>query len=332
MNVSEYKGVFVFIEQKDNVVEKVSLELLGKGKKLSRDLDTTVTAVVIGSDMNDAARELCYYGADDVIYVENENLDKYITEPYTYVLDKIVNDNKPDIMLFGATAIGRELAPKIACRCKTGLTADCTSLEINKEEDNILMMTRPAFGGNIMATIVCKNHKPQMATVRPGVMQMEEYNDSKPVSMEKMLMDIPKEFFRVEILDEVKIVHEKMNIQDANVLISGGRGIGGSDRFDKLEELADMLEGTLSCSRAVVDAGWLNKDRQVGQTGKTVRPDVYFACGISGAIQHMAGMEESEFIIAINKDDTAPIFDIADLGIVGDVHKIIPEIVSELNK
>ena len=234
--------------------------------------------------------------------------------------------------MFGATAIGRDLAPRVSARVKTGLTADCTSLEINVEENNNLMMTRPAFGGNIMATIVCPDHRPQMATVRPGVMKQLPINRNNIVNVEKLELNIPEDHFNVEILDVIKQVQEKMKIEDAKVIVSGGRGIGTAENFAMLEELADLLGGTISASRAAVDAGWIAKDRQVGQTGKTVRPNLYIACGISGAIQHIAGMEESDLIIAINKDEYAPIFEVADVSVVGDINKIIPQFIEELKK
>lgn len=332
MNIADYKGIFVFVEQRDKNIEKVSLELIGKAKELAAVINTTVTAVMLGYQMDEQAAELNYYGADKVIYVDDKNLDIYMTEPYTYSLVEIINNNKPEIMLFGATAIGRDLAPRVSARVKTGLTADCTGLEINVEENNNLMMTRPAFGGNIMATIVCPDHRPQMATVRPGVMKQLPVNRTKTVNVEKLSLNIPKECFNVEILDVIKQVQEKMKIEDAKVIVSGGRGVGKPENFAMLEELAELLGGTVSASRAAVDAGWIAKDRQVGQTGKTVRPNLYIACGISGAIQHIAGMEESDLIIAINKDEYAPIFEVADVSIVGDIAKIIPQFIEELKK
>lgn len=332
MNIADYKGIFVFVEQRDKNIEKVSLELIGKAKELGDVINTTVTAVLLGYKMDEQAAELNYYGADKVVYVEDERLDVYMTEPYTHSLVEIINRDKPEIMLFGATAIGRDLAPRVSARVKTGLTADCTGLEINVEENNNLMMTRPAFGGNIMATIVCPDHRPQMATVRPGVMKQLPINKNKTVNVEKVALNIPKEAFNVEIVDVIKQVQEKMKIEDAKVIVSGGRGVGKSDNFAMLEELADLLGGTVSASRAAVDAGWIAKDRQVGQTGKTVRPNLYIACGISGAIQHIAGMEESDLIIAINRDEYAPIFEVADVSIVGDINKIIPQFIEELKK
>lgn len=336
MNISEYKGVFVFAEQRDRKVQKVAFELVGKGKQLAKDLDTTVTAVLLGKDMLDEAKKLCYAGADKVIYVDDDMLDLYMTEPYVYTLNHIINDKKPEIVLYGASAIGRDLAPRVASRLKAGLTADCTGLTIEPDDEEPeklnLMMTRPAFGGNLMATIACPTTRPQMATVRPGVMQKAKYSEENPVNIEEYKLEIPAECKNVEILDVIKIIQQRMNIEDAKVLVSGGRGMHGPENYPMLEELADLLGGTISASRAAVDSGWVPKDRQVGQTGKTVRPNLYIACGISGAIQHLAGMEESEFIIAINKDAGAPIFDVADVGIVGDIFKVVPLLIDELKK
>jgi len=336
MNISEYKGIFVFAEQRDRKVQKVALELIGKGKQLAKDLNTTVTAVLLGHDMMDEAKRLCYAGADNVIYVDDEMLDVYMTEPYVYTMDKIIKDKKPDVVIYGATAIGRDMAPRVSARVHTGLTADCTGLTIEPDDENPeklnLMMTRPAFGGNLMATIACPNHRPQMATVRPGVMQALKMSDKNPVNIEQYKVEIPADCKNVEILDITKIIQQRMNIEDAKVLVSGGRGMHGPENYPMLEELADLLGGTISASRAAVDAGWVPKDRQVGQTGKTVRPNLYIACGISGAIQHLAGMEESDYIIAINKDATAPIFDVADVGIVGDIFKIVPLLIEQLKQ
>jgi len=336
MNLSDYKGIFVFVEQRDRKIQKVSLELIGKGKELATELHTTVTAVLLGKDMLDEAKRLNYAGADKVIYVDNDLLDVYMTEPYVHVMHTVIIDKKPEIVLFGASAIGRELAPRVSARVHTGLTADCTGLAIAADDDEPtklnLMMTRPAFGGNIMATIACPNHRPQMATVRPGVMKEADYSEANELNIEEYKMKIPKSCKNVEILDTVRIIQEKMSIEDAEVLISGGRGMKGAENYKMLEELADLLGGTIAASRAAVESGWVTKDRQVGQTGKTVRPNLYIACGISGAIQHLAGMEESDLIIAINKDEYAPIFEVADVGLVGDVMKIVPALINELKK
>ena len=323
MASEEYKGVFVFVQQEDGQIMNVSYELIGKGKELAAALNTQVTAVLLGANVGGLCANLARYGADKVILVDDPALEVYMTEPYTRALTAVVNKYKPEIMLYGATAIGRDLAPRVSARVHTGLTADCTSLAV-QEESNNLLMTRPAFGGNIMATIVCREHRPQMATVRPGVMQRINPIEGASCPVDSFAVQGLAEGKNVEILEIIKKVTEKMDIQEAKVLVAGGRGMGGPEYFAMLEALAAALGGSVASSRACVDAGWCEKDLQVGQTGKTVRPNLYIACGISGAIQHLAGMEESDVIIAINKDPSAPIFDVADFGVVGDVHKVVP--------
>jgi electron transfer flavoprotein alpha subunit len=260
--------------------------------------------------------------------VDEEELKFYDTEAYAQAFSSVIEDKKPEIVLVGATTIGRDLGPRVSARVVTGLTADCTKLEISEERE--LLMTRPAFGGNLMATIICPDHRPQMSTVRPGVMQKFQKDEVRTGEVEKFDVKFDKSKMKVKIIEIIKEEKEKIDITEANVLISGGRGVGSADNFKKLEGLAEEVGGTVSASRAIIDSGWIDHDRQVGQTGKTVRPDIYFALGISGAIQHVAGMEESEYIIAINKDKEAPIFNISDLGIVGDVSKIVPMITEEI--
>ncbi len=340
MNLEEYKGVYVFAQQVDNIVNSIAFELIGKGKDLAADLGTEVTAVLVGSDVKGLADELAEYGADRVIVVDDPELKEYRTEPYAHALASVINKYKPEIFLVGATAIGRDLGPRVSARIHTGLTADCTQLDIGdfplnpvpgkEQKHNQLLMTRPAFGGNTIATIACPDFRPQMATVRPGVMQKKERQAGVKANVEEFNPGFIPNNNYVEILEVVKAVSETVDIMDAKILVSGGRGMGNAENFKMLEELAEVIGGTVSCSRAVVDAGWKPKDLQVGQTGKTVRPNVYFAIGISGAIQHLAGMEESDIIIAINKDDTAPIFDVADFGIVGDLNKIVPALTEKL--
>ena len=336
MALEEYKGVFVFAQQVDNVLDGVAFELLGKGKDLAKDLDTDVTAVLIGSGIKGLADQLAEYGADRVIVVDDPELKDYRTEPYAHALASVINEYKPEIMLVGATAIGRDLGPTVSARVKTGLTADCTVLEIGdfplvavpgKEADQKhkqLLMTRPAFGGNTIATIACPDNRPQMATVRPGVMQKIAPIAGAKANIVEFNPGFTPNNRYVEILNIVKAVKNTANIMDAKILVSGGRGVGSKENFKLLEDLAEVLGGTVSCSRAVVENGWLPVDLQVGQTGKTVRPQIYFAIGISGAIQHVAGMEDSDLIVAINKDEDAPIFDVADYGLVGDLNKIVP--------
>ncbi|SEK53124.1 electron transfer flavoprotein alpha subunit apoprotein [Pseudobutyrivibrio ruminis] len=340
MSLEEYKGVAIFAQQVDNKLSSIAFELIGKAHELAADLGTDVTAVVLGSNIANLADELAEYGADKVVVIDDPALETYRTEPYAQALTAYINEYKPEIMLVGATAIGRDLGPTVSARVKTGLTADCTSLEIGdfplqaregqEQKHNQLLMTRPAFGGNTIATIACPDNRPQMATVRPGVMQKLEKQAGRKAEVINFKPELKENNRFVEILNIVKNVATTVDIMDAKILVSGGRGVGSPENFKLLDDLAEVLGGTVSCSRAVVDAGWKPKDLQVGQTGKTVRPNVYFAIGISGAIQHTAGMEESDIIIAINKDETAPIFDVADYGIVGDLNKILPALTEAL--
>ena len=340
MNLEEYKGVYVFAQQVDNEISSIAFELLGKAKDLAKDLNTEVTAMLLGSGIKGLADQLAEYGADKVIVVDDPELKEYRTEPYAHALASIINKYKPEIVLVGATAIGRDLGPRVSARVATGLTADCTVLEIGdfplqampgqEQLHNQLLMTRPAFGGNTIATIACPYNRPQMATVRAGVMQKIEPIKGAKAVVEEYNPGFTPDNKYVEILDIVKSVTDTVDIMDAKILVSGGRGVGSAENFKILDDLAEVLGGTVSCSRAVVDSGWKPRDLQVGQTGKTVRPNVYFAIGISGAIQHVAGMEESDIIIAINKDADAPIFDVADYGIVGDLNKIVPKLTEAL--
>ena len=340
--IEQYKDVYVFAQQVDNEISPIAFELLGKAKDLANDLNEKVVAVLLGHNVKDLAAQLGAYGADKVIVVDDKELEVYRTEPYAHALASVINEYKPEIMLVGATAIGRDLGPTVSARVKTGLTADCTSLEIgdfplvaapgkeSEQKHNQLLMTRPAFGGNTIATIACPDNRPQMATVRPGVMQkIAPISGAKANVVEYNPGFTPNNRY-VEILNIVKAVKSTANIMEAKILVSGGRGVGSKENFKLLEDLAEVLGGTVSCSRAVVENGWLPVDLQVGQTGKTVRPQIYFAIGISGAIQHVAGMEDSDLIIAINKDEDAPIFDVADYGLVGDLNKIVPALTAAL--
>ena len=298
MNLEEYKGVFIFAEQVDNKISGIAFELVGKAKDLAADLNTTVTAVLLGSGITEKANELAEYGADRVIVVDDPALETYMTEPYTHALSSVINEFKPEIMLVGATPIGRDLGPSVSARVATGLTADCTKLDIgdfplkpvpgkeDEQKHNQLLMTRPAFGGNTIATIACPNNRPQMATVRPGVMQKKPRVAGATCEVVSYNPGFEKNSKYVEILEVVKAIKDTVDIMDAKILVSGGRGVGSPENFKILEDLAKAIGGEVSCSRAVVDAGWKPKDLQVGQTGKTVRPQVYIACGISGAIQH----------------------------------------------
>ena len=341
-NLEAYKGVFVFAQQVDNFISNIAYELIGKGKELAKDLGVEVTAVLVGSDVKGLADQLAEYGADKVIVVDDPELKEYRTEPYTHAIASVIKEFKPEIFLIGATAIGRDLGPRVCARIHTGLTADCTKLDIGdfpmnpvpgrETKHNQLLMTRPAFGGNTIATIACPDFRPQMATVRPGVMQKAPKEAGKKAVVTEFNPGFTKNNKYVDILEVVKAVSNTVDIMDAKILVSGGRGVGSPENFKILDDLAEAIGGTVSCSRAVVDAGWKPKDLQVGQTGKTVRPNVYFAIGISGAIQHLAGMEESDIIVAINKDESAPIFDVADYGVVGDLNKIVPMLTEKIKE
>ena len=344
-NIEEYKGVYVFAQQVDNEISGIALELLGKGKELAAKLETEVTAVLIGYNVKNLADKLAEYGADKVILVDDPELETYRTEPYAHALASVIEKYKPEIVLVGATAIGRDLGPTVSARVKTGLTADCTVLEIGdfplvaipgqEQKHNQLLMTRPAFGGNTIATIACPDNRPQMATVRPGVMQRAPFDQAKAdkVIVEKYPVELAASDLQTEVLEIVKAAKDLVDLTGAEVIVSVGRGIGKDvpTGIKLAEELAEALGGgVVGGSRAAVDAGWLSADHQVGQTGKTVRPKIYVALGISGAIQHLAGMQDSECIIAVNKNDTAPIFEVADYGIVGDLFKVVPELIESI--
>ena len=344
------KDIYVVVEQRSGAIQKVSIELIGEACKLAADSGEQVVAVLLGYNISDKAEMLIHYGASKVLVIDHPVLEHYTTEPYVKAVTKVIKDCDPNIVLFGASSIGRDMAPRVAGRVHTGLTADTTRLDIDVKKyqeylktstslalqpervdaldtsDRYLKMTRPAFGGNVMATIVCRNYTPQMATVRPGVMEMPQKDASRTGEVVPFDAGLSMDDMNVEIL---KVVHDDkktVDITDAKILVSGGRGVGGPEGYAPLRELADVLGGEVSSSRIGVDSGWIEKDRQVGQTGKTVHPNLYIACGISGAIQHLAGMEGSEFIIAINKDESCPMMKIADLGIVGDLHAIVPKL------
>ena len=323
-------NVLVVIEQRENVIQTVSLELLGKATEIAKDYDTKVSALLLGSKVEGLIDTLAHYGADEVIVVDDEALAVYTTEPYTKAAYEAIKAADPIVVLFGATSIGRDLAPRVSARIHTGLTADCTGLAV-AEDTKLLLMTRPAFGGNIMATIVCKDFRPQMSTVRPGVMKKNEPDETKEAVINRFKVEFNDADKLVQVVQVIKEAKKQVKIEDAKILVSAGRGMGGKENLDILYELAEIIGGEVSGSRATIDAGWLDKARQVGQTGKTVRPDLYIACGISGAIQHIAGMEDAEFIVAINKNPEAPIFKYADVGIVGYVHKVLPELISQLS-
>lgn len=335
MNIADYKGVWVFAEQRDGELQKVALELLGKGREIADKLGVELTALLLGhKNIEEMTKELGAFGADKVLVCDNELLTHYSTDGYTKVINEVVNAKKPEILFIGASFIGRDLGPRVAGRLSTGLTADCTSLDVDPENNNLLM-TRPAFGGNLMATIVCGDHRPQMSTVRPGVFEKLAKDENRAFQIEKFDVQLSASDIRTETMEVVKSVKEMVDITEADIVVSGGRGVGCKENFALLQELADVMGGTLAGSRAAVDNGWVEKAVQVGQTGKTVRPTIYIACGISGAIQHLAGMQDSNYIIAINKDSDAPIMKAADVALVGDFAKVIPEMIAqykEMNK
>ncbi len=329
VRVQDYRNVWVFAEQRDGVLTKVSHQLTGKARRLADTLGVSAEAVLLGHNVEPLAQELIADGADVVYLVEDPMLEHYRTDAYAKVLADLIEEKKPEIVLFGATTVGRDLAPRISQRIYTGLTADCTGLDID-ESERLLLQTRPAFGGNIMATIVCPHHRPQMSTVRPGVMPTPKPDPSRQGTVERVSVATAEEDLNVKILQVVKEARRRVNLEDAKIIVSGGRGVGGPEGFGVIKELAEALGGEVGSSRAAVDAGWIDKEHQVGQTGKTVHPELYVACGVSGAIQHQAGMKESKFIVAVNKDPAAPIFEIADVGIVGDLFTVIPELVKQL--
>ena len=313
-----HKNIWVFCEQRDGELQGVALELLGVARELAEKTNDKVNAILLGHNVKDKAQTLIAHGADGVYVVDDENLDKFVTEPYAQAVTHIARKYEPNVILFGATSIGRDLAPRLSARLKTGLTADCTKLEMDEEGN--LFMTRPAFGGNLFATIICPDSRPQMSTVRPGVMKKLEADAARvgEVVVESIEWDASK--FAVTVIEEVKSEKAEANIEEAKILVSCGRGV---KCLESAQELAGKLKGTVSASRTLVDAGLVEHGRQVGQTGKTVRPEAYLAFGISGASQHLAGMEESEFIVAVNTDKNAPIFKVANLGIVSDAAAVL---------
>ncbi|MBU0674892.1 MAG: electron transfer flavoprotein subunit alpha [Proteobacteria bacterium] len=328
-DLADWSGIWVFAEYRNDRLAPVAFELLGAGRRLADQRGVELAAVLLGSGMNGQADELIAHGADRVFQVDDPALVHFTDDAYANVLEDLIREHKPEVVLAGATAIGRSFIPRLATMLATGLTADCTALAI-REEDGTLLQTRPAFGGNIMATIECPGTRPQMATVRPLVMIPLERDTSRKGEVVTVTPDPARLQSRVRVLRSVREETEQININEAEVLVAGGRGLESEKGFALVREMAQLLGGTVAASRAAVDSGWIPYPYQVGQTGKTVCPKIYFACGISGAVQHLVGMQSSDTIIAINRDANAPIFDVATYGIVGDLFEVLPKIISHL--
>lgn len=329
-NKDEFKDVWVFIEQRQGSLQNVSIELLGEGRKIADKLGVDLCGVLLGNNISNLSKELIEYGADKVYVAEDILLEQYTTDGYTTVISNMIDELKPEIVLVGATNIGRDLAPRISARVDTGLTADCTQLEVDVET-RTLLQTRPAFGGNLMATIVTTEFRPQMSTVRPGVMKKADRQEGRTGEVIAIDPKLTKKDVRTEVIEVIKAAKKGVAIEEAEIIVAGGRGLGKAEGFQLIKELAEKLGGEVGASRACVDNGWIDQSHQVGQTGKTVRPKIYIACGISGAIQHVAGMHDSDVIIAINKNPEALIFKTAHYGIVGDLYKVIPAIIDEID-
>ncbi len=330
-DLTAFKGVWAFAEQRDGVLSRVAKELLGSGRELADELGEPLGAVLVGYGVSDLATEIIAHGADIVYQLDDSRLEHYQTDSYSIVIARLIKDKKPNIVLYGATHIGRDLAPRIARKLTTGLTADCTELTIDPDSRN-LMQTRPAFGGNVMATIETPGTRPQMATVRPGIMKALEPDEKREGEIKEVKVKLDDAEIILKVLERVKEARKTVNIQDADIIVSGGRGVGSKDGFKILAELAKVLGGEVGGSRVAVEKEWIPQDNQVGQTGKSVRPKLYIACGISGSIQHRAGMQNSDTIIAINKDINAPIFKVAHYGVVGNLHDVVPALTETLRR
>lgn len=332
-SLMEYKDLWVFVESAEGKAKSVGIELLNPGRRLADQMGRRLVAVVFGESNVDAEAMAAAGGADCVISVEDEAFHNYSTDTYAYAMCTLVEKYKPAVLLIGATNIGRDFAPRVSCRLKTGLTADCTSLDVDADSGNIAW-TRPAFGGNLMATILCPNTRPQIGTVRPGVFKKPAMQAERKAEVIRERLELPEGLVKVELLQEIKeIAAELVKLEDADIIVSGGRGVGGPEGFEShIRPLADALGGAVGASRAAVDAGWISHAHQVGQTGKTVGPKLYIACGISGAVQHLAGMSGSDCVVAINKDPSAPIFAAADYGVVGDLFEVLPALTMEIRK
>ena len=328
-NVEEYSGLWVFVEQRDGIPARVSLELLGKGCDLAEKLKVDVTAILIGHNVSEIAEELIFYGADRVIIADDSIVNDYRTEPYSKIIVEQALKEKPEILLIGATSIGRDLAPRISARLNTGCTADCTELAIDKEM-RLLVATKPFFGRDLMADIICPIHRPQMVTVRPGVMELKTHNRER--RGEKVYVDVSckEEDIRVKVLETKRAASDGISLEEAEKVVVAGMGVGTKENYEMVKELAELLGAQIGATSLPVDEGWISEDKKIGQTGKTIRPKLYIGCGVSGALQHSAGMINSECIVAINTNPKADIFNFADYGIVGDVSEIIAALIKEL--
>lgn len=331
INLNDYNGVWVIGEQREGKINPVTIELIGEGRKLADQLGKELSVVIAGYEVDKEVKELLYYSVDKVYYINDPLLKDFTTDGYAISIADLIEVKKPEVVLVGATSIGRDIAPRIAGKIGTGLTADCTKLEIDLT-DNKLLQTRPAFGGNLMATIVCPKNRPQMSTVRPGVMAKAIRTESENGVLEVVNPGLTEKMIRTRLVEMLPQEKKSINLTDARIIVSAGRGLKRAEGFELIKELADKLGAEIGASRAAVDSGWIEHSHQVGQTGTTVRPELYIACGISGAIQHLAGMSDSKYIVAINKDSKAPIFNICDYGIVGDLYEILPEMIESLNR
>ncbi|MCJ0406614.1 electron transfer flavoprotein subunit alpha/FixB family protein [Clostridioides difficile] len=331
INLNDYNGVWVIGEQREGKINPVTIELIGEGRKLADQLGKELAVVIAGYEVEKEVEELLHYSVDKVYYINDPLLKDFTTDGYAISIANLIERKKPEVVLVGATSIGRDIAPRIAGKVGTGLTADCTKLEIDST-DNKLLQTRPAFGGNLMATIVCPKNRPQMSTVRPGVMTKAVRNESETGILEVVTPELTEKMIRTRLVEILPQEKKSVNLTDARIIVSGGRGLKRAEGFELIKELADKLGAEIGASRAAVDSGWIEHSHQVGQTGTTVRPELYIACGISGAIQHLTGMSDSKYIVAINKDAKAPIFSICDYGIVGDLYEILPEMIESLNR
>jgi electron transfer flavoprotein alpha subunit len=331
VDISQFQGIWIIGEHYNNKIHNVVYQLAGRGRELADKLNTTLTVVLLGSNIENEIEELGYYGVDEIIYVKSPLLRDYFNELYVNILTKLITENKPEIVLIGATPIGRDFAPRISKRLRTGLTADCTGLEIESETRNLLLQTRPTWGGKIMATIKTPSSRPQMTTVRPGMFKVPE-KSKRNVKVKKIEMDLNQDDLAIKIVKIIRKEKKQVNLEEAEIIVAGGRGVGSKENFEIIEELAKELNAEVAGSRVAVELGWIDSQHQVGQTGKSVSPKLYIACGISGAIQHRVGIQNSDIIVAINKDPNAAIFDIAHYGIVGDLHKVVPALIEEIKR